>query len=139
MASIELDFFYPQPVDKVWTALTVPEALGAWYMRPEGYQPIVGTRFRLHSRPNPFFSGIAYGEVLSVEAPRSLKWSQSDQADAVSTVTVTWTLTPEGDGTRLALLQDGLTGLRGQMTKLFMTAGWKRLLGQRLPAQLGKA
>jgi uncharacterized protein YndB with AHSA1/START domain len=136
VAKIELDFFFPHSVDKVWAALTVPEDLGAWYMRPEAYQPVVGTKFRLHSRPNPFFSGIAYGEVLSVDAPQQLRWSLADRDGVPTTVTLTWTLRAEGSGTRLSLLQDGLTGVRGQMTKLFMTAGWKRLLGARLPALL---
>jgi uncharacterized protein YndB with AHSA1/START domain len=74
--------------------------------------------------------------MLSVERPHLLRWSQSDQEAGAPTFTLTWTLKAEGEGTRLSLLQDGLTGLRGQMIKLIMGAGWKRLLQGRLPGHL---
>jgi uncharacterized protein YndB with AHSA1/START domain len=123
-------------VDKVWEALSEPQQLAEWYMRPEGFQATVGTKFRLYAKPNPFFKGLAYCEVLAVERPHRIVWSQSEQETGRPTFTLTWTLTPEGNGTRLQLLQDGLSGLRGQMIKLIMGAGWKRLLHGRLPGLL---
>lgn len=138
MAKIEMDVHYPYSVDKVWAALTDPQELGSWYMRPEGFKAVVGTRFQLHSKPNAFYNGIAYCEVLSVEAPTRIRWSQSDKESGPPTFTLTWTLTAEGDGTRLSLLQDGLSGLRGQMIKVFMSKGWKSLLEKRLPLVLAR-
>jgi uncharacterized protein YndB with AHSA1/START domain len=136
MAKVELDAIYPCSVDKVWAALSDPGQLADWYMRPEGFHPAVGTKFRLYAKPNPFFKGLAYCEVLAVEPPHLIRWSQSEQETGRPTFTLTWTLTPEGEGTRLRLLQDGLSGLRGQMIKLIMGAGWKRLLQGRLPGLL---
>lgn len=138
MAKVEMDVFYPYSVETVWAALTDPEELGAWYMRPEGFKPVVGTRFRLIAKPNPFFSGVAYCEILSVDAPARICWSQSDKETGAPSFTLTWTLKAEGEGTRLSLLQDGLSGLRGQMIKVVMGAGWKRLLQKRLPVILAR-
>lgn len=138
MANVELEVFYPYSIDKVWAALTDPAELGAWYMRPEGFKAVVGTRFTLRSKPNPFFSGVAYCEMLRVEPPTRIRWSQADTETGPPAFTLTWTLKVEGDGTRLALRQDGLTGLRGQLIKVVMGAGWKRLLRKSLPGVLAR-
>jgi hypothetical protein len=42
----------------------------------------------------------------------------------------------EGNGTRLKLVHDGLTGLRGILVKQFMGAGWKRMFDERIPRVL---
>ena len=138
MAKIEMEVFYPYSIEKVWAALTDPEELGSWYMRPEGFNAVVGTRFTLRSKPNPFYNGIAYCEMLDVERPSLIRWSQSDAESGAPTFTLTWTLRAEGDGTRLSLLQDGMSGLRGQMIKMVMGAGWKGLLQKRLPLVLAR-
>ena len=133
MATIALDAFYPYPPDHVWEALTQPESLAQWLMKNEGFQPVVGQKFIFKAKPVMGWKGIAYCEVLAVEKPRLLRWSQRGEEDEPKGFTITWTLKAEGSGTRLSLLHEGLDGLRGFMIKQVMSSGWKRMLGQRIP------
>ena len=65
---------YPHPVEVVWRALTDPDLVPRWTStgrggRPEGFAPVVGTRFRFVAKPaNPgamatFVTFIAGGPI----------------------------------------------------------------------------
>ncbi len=41
--TLRKEVFYPHPRDKVWAALTTPEALAEWLM-PNDFEPVVGKR-----------------------------------------------------------------------------------------------
>jgi len=139
MAKIELDAFYPYPIGQVWEALVRPEALEQWLMKNEGFEPVVGKKFLFKAKPVYGWKGTAYCEVLKVEKPRLLCWSQRGEEGEKEPFIITWTLAPEGKGTRLSLVHDGLTGLRGLMVKQFMGAGWKRMFKDRIPMLLDYA
>jgi uncharacterized protein YndB with AHSA1/START domain len=138
MAKIEMDVFYPYGVDKVWDALSEPDSLSGWYMKNEGFKAVPGQKFILRAKPVMGWKGVAYCQMLKVEKPNLISWTQSDSETGPPTFTLTWTLRAEGDGTRLTLLQDGLSGLRGQMIKVVMGAGWKKLLQKSLPKLLAR-
>jgi uncharacterized protein YndB with AHSA1/START domain len=139
MAKIQLDAYYPHPPEHVWQALTQPQALEQWLMLNEGFAPVVGTRFLFKAKPVMGWKGVAYCEVLAADAPRLLRWSQRGEEGAPDPFVITWTLTPEGEGTRLRLEHDGLHGLRGLMIKQFMGKGWKRMFDERIPLVLDYA
>lgn len=136
---IDLETFYPYPPEDVWQALTDPAALASWYMANEGFRPEVGARFLFRSKPVLGWKGVAHCEMLAVERPRRLAWTQTGGPDDPFGFTVSWTLTPAEGGTRLRLEQDGMRGLRGFMVTKFMGAGWSRLFGTSLPRTLAYA
>jgi uncharacterized protein YndB with AHSA1/START domain len=139
MAKIELDSFYPYPIDHVWEALTQPESLAQWLMPNAGFEPIEGKRFQFRAKPVFGWKGVAYCEVLKVRKPHLLSWSQRGNEDSRDEFIITWTLKEEAGGTRLSLVHDGLEGLRGLMLKRIMGSGWKRMFKERIPTVLAFA
>ena len=127
---------YPYPPAAVWTAITDPRALAEWLM-PNNFVPEVGRKFRLQVDPMPGYSGINECEVLEVDAPRKLVYTwqvvPSDTSKGMPpAMTLTWTLTPEGDGTRLVLEQTNVEVLNWWW-RFSMSIGWNRMLRTLLP------
>lgn len=125
--------------EDVWTALTDPEALAAWLM-PNDFRPEVGHVFRFHVDPMPGFSGINECRVLEVEPPRRLSYTwvpvpKKPVDTPPPPMTVTWTLEPDGDGTRLILDQSGLEVLNWWW-RTSMAMGWGRMMNKLLPRAL---
>ena len=128
MTEIRIVRDYPHSLAKVWRALTDPELLALWSMRPEGYRPVVGARFKLHGEPNAHWRGFVECEVLEVETLSRLRysWVGNDRADELL---VTYTLEAHGQGTRLTLEHSGFRGVGGYLlAKLIMGPGWRKML-----------
>jgi uncharacterized protein YndB with AHSA1/START domain len=134
-ADIDLTATYPHPIDKVWAALTSPEALEAWLM-PNDFRPVVGHRFTFRARPAPGFDGIVRCEVLELDPPRRMAWSWS--GGKIDTV-VTFTLEQAGEQTRLRMHQVGFDGLGAQIFRRILASGWPGILRDRLAAYLNSA
>lgn len=93
------------PPHKVWEYLTVPHLLGQWLMECD-FKPTVGHKFRFTC------SNTTDCEVLEVKPYTLLVYSwqaPSAKGGKVFTSTVTWTLTPNADGTQLQLVHSGFT------------------------------
>ncbi|WP_407560509.1 SRPBCC domain-containing protein [Streptomyces sp. 184] len=125
---IRLDTFLPHPPRKVWRALTDPALRARWLM-PGDFRLEVGHRTTMRALPRPGtgFSGTVAEEVLAYEPERMLRvrWADAGTAPAHGTGTgtgtdadadagggaadwtITWTLEPEGRGTRLFLVHAG--------------------------------
>jgi uncharacterized protein YndB with AHSA1/START domain len=103
--AIEIDQYLAHPPAKVWHALTDPDLLATWLM-PNDFRPVVGHRFtfRTDPRPGQEFDGVVHCEVVELDPERLLRiaW-RGGRLDT----TVTWTLRPEGRGTRLFLEHAG--------------------------------
>lgn len=132
---IEIDQFYPHPPPRVWRALTTPELMARWLMEPVGFAPVVGTRFILRGRPMPSvgFSGEVAGEVLDVVHGERLTISWADaRSDQPAGWVVTWTLRPEGGGTRVILRHSGFDpdDADQQRARTMMGNGWVRIAAQ---------
>jgi uncharacterized protein YndB with AHSA1/START domain len=115
----------PYPPMRVWRAFASADMLGKWLM-PSDYRPEIGHRFRMQGIPVPAvnFSGIVLAEVLEVVPGERLKISWTDEQGSVDW-TVTWTLAPNGDGTRLTMVHDGFDmSERQQMSYAVMSKGW---------------
>ena len=135
----EIDQFNPHPPQRVWQALTTPELMARWLMAPSGFAPVVGTRFRFHGQPMPSvgFSGEIECEVIEVVDGKQLIISWADaRSERPSAWVVSWTLHPEGTGTRVILRHSGFDPEDAiqQRSRTIMGNGWVRIA-----AQLGEA
>lgn len=130
------EVWLPRPPEDVWIALTDPQALAEWLM-PNNFRAEVGHVFRFHVDPMPGFSGISECRVLEVEPPARLVYTwlplpKVPDASPPPPMTLTWTLTPEGSGTRLTLHQTGVEILNWWW-RTSMSMGWSRMLEKLLP------
>jgi uncharacterized protein YndB with AHSA1/START domain len=123
--TIHVDEFLAHPPARVWKALTDPVLLAKWLM-PNDFRAVVGHRFTFLTdpRPNVGFDGVVHCEVLAVEPERLLRISW--RGGTLDT-TVTWTLAPEGRGTRLFLEHDGFDpdDPTQQFSRRIMDGGWR--------------
>jgi uncharacterized protein YndB with AHSA1/START domain len=134
LTAIELDEFLPHPPSKVWRALTERELIAQWLMDND-FEPVVGHRYTMRGMPVPAagFSGLVASEVLEIEPKRLLRisWRDANAGNNLSS-TVTWTLVPEGTGTRLFLAHEGFDPQEPShvIAHRIMGGGWR---GQILP------
>jgi uncharacterized protein YndB with AHSA1/START domain len=136
MSAIRVVRAYPHPPAKVWRALTEPALMALWGMRPEGYSPIVGTRFKLLAKPNFAWRGFIECEVLEAREPSVISYAWDDDGKGNPT-RVTYLLEPLAGGTRLIVEHTGFTGLTGiAFANLVMAPGLREMVETRLPAVL---
>ena len=130
-----IKWFFPHPAEKVWECLTTPELISQWLMKND-FKPIVGHKFRFHTRPIPKmgFDGIVYCEVLKIVTNKKLvyTWQGGPKPGVIRLDTVlTWTLTPGAEGTTLLLEHTGFKGLQNYLTSIFLERGWKKNVARR--------
>jgi uncharacterized protein YndB with AHSA1/START domain len=102
---VSLEVLLPHPVEEVWSVLTDAAAISEWLMEAVGFEPRVGARFRLRTQ-SLARSGWIAAEVLELDPPRRMAWSWTPDGDG-PTSSVTFSLTSEPGGTRLALAHRG--------------------------------
>lgn len=138
---IVVDHFLPHPLATVWQALVDPVKLAAWFM-PNDFAPVVGQRFTLHRKANCDlrFSDTIACQVLELREHELLSYSWTDGGTYAGDLdsTVTWTLHPEGRGTRLFLEHRGFRpdDPAHQAAHELMNGGWQIYLTDRLLAHL---
>ncbi|WP_222851737.1 SRPBCC family protein [Phytoactinopolyspora mesophila] len=141
--TIHLDEFLPHAPHKVWRALTEPELIARWLM-PNDFKLEVGHRFTFRSRPMPDvgFGGICHSEVLAFEVGHMLRiaWRAAPEDRSSLDSVVTFTLEPEGRGTRLFLTHDGFDpgDPLQALSHRIMGSGWKGI-GRRVAAAIENA
>jgi uncharacterized protein YndB with AHSA1/START domain len=123
---IVLECVYPAPIECVWRAITDSALLQEWLMEND-FQPVVGTRCQFRMKPGPGFSGVIQCEVLEVREPSRLVYTWRGGGSWGKT-TLTWTLTPCSNGTKLELEHRGFEGFRPFLLSLMMGSGWKKKL-----------
>ncbi len=131
---VKLEAVYPYPPERVWRALTDPQALAEWLMIND-FQPKVGHKFQFRARPTWGWRGIVDCEVLEVDPPRRQSYRWQGDPKYRPTV-VTWILEPTPGGTRLRLEHTGFLGLGGYLLSLILGSGWKEMLRASLPEVL---
>jgi len=119
---IKLEAFYPWPVETVWRALTDSEVLAEWLM-PNDFQGRVGHKFQFRTKPGPGFDGIVDCEVIELVEPERLAFTW--KGGGLNTV-VTFTLTPDANGTRLELEHTGFEGVRAVLVSFILGRGWRK-------------
>src|SRR4051812_38206013 len=111
---IESETVIHAPAERVWALITEAEHVGRWFgdagaeidLRPGG---ALSLTWREH--------GTVHGRVEAVEPPHRFAWrwlaemgSQAEPTPANSTLTE-FTLAPEGDGTRVVVVESGFDAL----------------------------
>ena len=123
--SVVVERVLPHPPAKVWRALTASGLISQWLMDND-FKPVVGHTFSFRYKPSPQWNGATDCRVIAVEPQKRLAYtweaSGEEKADGMHTI-VTWTLTPDGKGTRLRLEH---TGFRAQDEGMFqgVSHGW---------------
>jgi uncharacterized protein YndB with AHSA1/START domain len=107
-SSISREIVIDAPLERVWAVVTEPEHIAGWLsdevevdLRPGGAMLLTW-----HGH------GSYRARVETVEPPRAFafRWLRSEDVEAGSTL-VAMTLSPEGDGTRLRVVESGFAEL----------------------------
>jgi uncharacterized protein YndB with AHSA1/START domain len=111
---IERDILIQAPIERVWTILTEPAHLAAWFafdgaeieLRPGGLMVL---RWKEH--------GTFHARVEAVEPPSAFtfRWALDPDVQPVegNSTLVAFSLSREGNGTRLRVVESGFAGLKG--------------------------
>jgi len=120
---ISVDQFIATTPAAVWRALTEPELLARWWAAGD-IAATVGHRFQLDM---PGWGSVPC-EVIEVEVERRFVYTFTENW------TLTWTVTPEGTGTRLFLEHSGfdLDDKRSRDAFERMGPGWRDTVLPRL-------
>jgi uncharacterized protein YndB with AHSA1/START domain len=131
--SIERELILPAPPARVWTALTRPDQLSAWF----------GTEATLDLRPGGeiIFTwdgstgprGTNRGVIEAVEPPHRFAYRWQSRPDLLPMTLVEFTLEPHPEGTRLRLVESGFASLPpalGRSSHENNTHGWQQELGE---------
>jgi uncharacterized protein YndB with AHSA1/START domain len=131
--SIEREIILPAPPERVWTALTRPDQLGAWF----GTQATVDLRpggavvFTWDGLTGP--RGVNRGVIEVVEPPNCFAFRWQSSSKTVQMTRVEFTLAPHPEGTHLRLVESGFASLPPELRRGCHegnTAGWRHELGE---------
>jgi uncharacterized protein YndB with AHSA1/START domain len=131
--SIERELILPVPPARVWTALTRPDQLSAWF----GTQATIDLRpggeviFTWDGSTGP--RGTNRGVIEAVEPPNRFAFRWQSSPDTVQMTRVEFTLEPHPEGTRLRLVESGFASLPPELRggcHESNTRGWQRELGE---------
>ena len=125
MRSLVVEREMPHPPEKIWRVLTQGALIEEWLL-PNDFQPAVGHRFKLRSKPMPQWNGVVDCEVLVVEPHQRLaySWNVGEAATGITTI-VTWTLTPTETGVLVRMEQSGFAP-EHEHNYQGATYGWRR-------------
>ncbi len=125
---------YDAPVPIVWKALTDSDLMSQWLMEND-FQPQVGHRFTLRSKPNFVWDGIVRGEVLEVVENERLRYTWIGTPKMPETV-VSWEISRQHDKTRVVMSHSGFVGLKYTLISLGLERGWRSILDRGIPRVL---
>ncbi len=102
--------YLPYPQDRVWRALTDPDLIARWLM-PNDFRLEAGHRFAIISDPirRCGTGGTGHCEVLAFDEGTMLRiaWTAAASMSYLDSA-ATFTVTPDGAGTRLLVEHDGV-------------------------------
>jgi uncharacterized protein YndB with AHSA1/START domain len=138
--TIRRERFYAHAPEDVWAAITDAHALAEWF-EPNNHEPITGHKFQFVCDPGPCGDSVTECEVMEADAPRKLVWSwvvvpRKPGCAPSKPMTITWTLTPERDGTKLVLEHSGAENI-SWLHRNMMRVGWGYMLKRLIPRVLG--
>jgi uncharacterized protein YndB with AHSA1/START domain len=112
--------YYPHPIEKVWAAVTDPDALSEWLMETD-FVPEEGRRFAFWSRIPSSENFRIECQLLEMAPPVRMAWSWKGQDMKAPTQLVFELKAVAGNGTNLTLRHMDETGeAAGELRK----SGW---------------
>ncbi|MBT2187535.1 SRPBCC family protein [Sphingobium nicotianae] len=124
----------PFPPARIWQALTSGAMMARWLMEPAGFEPVVGNRFTFKTTPAGGWDGFIRCEVLEIVPGQrfAFRW-QGGHADNVGygsllDTLVTFTLAPDGQGTRLKMVHSGFERPKNEIAYTNMSDGWVKVI-----------
>jgi uncharacterized protein YndB with AHSA1/START domain len=134
---------YPYPIEDVWEVVTAPVWVAQWTTtgrggRPEGFEPIAGTQFRLVGKPTVGWAGVVYCEVLEVDAPYLLRYTWRGDQDTNDVTEVTCRLEPVPEGTRFTWEHTGFKGVGGFAMSVLLGHVRRKMLTDGVPPVLAR-
>ncbi|WP_214324895.1 SRPBCC family protein [Nonomuraea sediminis] len=141
---IEQEILIDAPVDAVWRAVTEPEQVRQWFSDELDLEPKPGYDGSLTFTDKATHHSVTvHVTVQSVEPQRSYsyRWQhpQGTEPVAGNSTLVRFTLTPEGAGTRLRVVESGFEEMGAPESQLQEhTEGWAVHLGN-LRTYVGRA
>jgi uncharacterized protein YndB with AHSA1/START domain len=140
MSEIRITRDYPHPPQRVWRAMTDPKLVPRWTStgrgaRPDGFEPVVGRRFRFVGKAVPGWDGIVRCEILEVHAPALLRYSWQGSDDERPTE-VTCRIEPSKPGARMTYEHTGFAGIGGLFMSRLLGHVRRGMLDHGLPAVL---
>lgn len=122
---------YAFPPERVWRALTDSAAMAEWLM-PNDFLPRVGHKFQFRGKPMPGWRGFVECEVIEVVPPIQLAFTWVGDDDWKEPSIVRWTLEPVSGGTHVRLVHSNLQGPWATEVRGMLSAGWNKMLKERL-------
>lgn len=105
----ELEFsrVFPHSLDKVWRALTTPDALAQWLMATD-FAAEKGREFRMWCEAGQGRTEVYFCKVLEIEPQMRMLWSWVlEGREQHGATTVEFRLEAEGGGTRVTVVHRG--------------------------------
>lgn len=134
---INIERFYPYPIEKVWNAIATSEALSEWLM-PNDFKLKIGHKFTFKTKPQPGFDGIVKCKVIDFEVPTRLSFTWQG-GPLKKPTTVTFNLKSTKEGTVLHFKHSGFEGFINQyIVRFILGSGWKNLLFKKIKLYLAK-
>lgn len=104
--SIERTILIAAPIERVWDIVTTPEHMGQWFgdAGAERDGDVIRMRWEEY--------GEAELRIVRDEAPHAFAYRWDANVAGIGDTLVEFTLAPEGDGTRVRVVESGWTSLR---------------------------
>jgi uncharacterized protein YndB with AHSA1/START domain len=126
--SIERTITIAAPIERVWDIVTTPEHMGRWFgdAGAERDGDVIKMRWEEH--------GEAELRIVRSEAPSVFAYRWDANIGGIGDTLVEFTLTPEGGGTRVRVIESGWASLRtteAEQTRLREgnVGGWEHEFG----------
>ena len=126
--TIERDILIGAPIERVWEIVTTPEHMGQWFgdAGAERHGDVINMSWYEH--------GTAELRVVRSEAPSAFAYRWDANVGGIGDTLVEFTLSPEGDGTRVRVVESGFASLatsdaERERLREGNVGGWKHELG----------
>lgn len=136
--TIERSIVLPNPRERVWEALTTPEQISSWFEGIWEFELKAGSPIRFDFGEQ---YGVHRGRVEAVEpmdrvvylwTQEGRDWDAATHIDDVPTTLIEFTLTDDGEGTKLTVIESGFASLPEEIRErslLDNTQGWEEQMG----------
>lgn len=138
--AIEREILIDAPAEAVWPVITEPDQIRLWFTDEVELEARPGANGAFHFRhPDRGDTMTFYLQVQAVEPPRrfAFRWMHPDGSEPTpaNSMLVEFTLTPEGDCTRLRVAESGLSAVEWEDERKQQLAdehggGWEGFLAR---------